>query len=585
MGKYTTSTAFLEALQEAGVDYLFSNFGSDHPAMIEALAKAERDGKELPQVITCPHEMVALSAAHGYAQVSGKPQAVIVHVECGTQNLGAGIHNAWKGRIPVLIFAGTSPFTQEGELLGSRNEFIHWIQDVPDQRGIVRGYMKYDNEIRTGTNVKQMVHRALQIAQSSPQGPVYLVGAREVMEEETPEVTIDTLLWEPVSPAALPPKEIAPFLYDLLKAERPLVVTSYIGKSEDAVKELVKFCDRLAIPVIESVPNYMNFPSDNPMHLGYQWNTPAQNDLLAEADFILAIQSDVPWIPFKNKPSDDAVIYYIDEDLLKDTMPLWYIPSKCFFKADAQTALEQLNEALAEMDIDEKKIEARRKAVEQHHKKWKAEQKETEKYDDEILTPEYVLACIREIIDENTIVTNELISSYQASYMHLNMTRPGSILGSGAGGLGWNGGAAVGAKLADPSKTIINLAGDGCYMFSVPSTVYWMARKYDAPILTVIFNNRGWKSPKLSTLGVHPKGIANEMDQFFVDFTPHADLSKVAEAAGGAYARRVEKSSEMKEALKEALKTVKSGQSAVLDVYLPAIKECDDVKVQVEYIK
>src|SRR5699024_9625143 len=129
---------------------------------------------------------------------------------------------------------------------------------------------------------------------------------------------------------------------------------------------------------------------------------------------------------------------------------------------------------------------------------------EAEKYPDKELTPEYVLACVREVVDEDTIVTNELISSYQACYDHLNMTKPGSIFGSGAGGLGWNGGAAVGAKLADPSKTIINLAGDGCYMFSVPSTVYWMARKYDAPILTVIFNNRGWNSPKLSTLGVHP---------------------------------------------------------------------------------
>lgn len=93
--------------------------------------------------------MVALSAANGYAQVTGEPQAVIVHVECGTQNLGGAVHNSAKGRTPVLIFAGASPFTQEGEATGSRNEFIHWIQDVADQRGIVRGYTKYDNEIRS----------------------------------------------------------------------------------------------------------------------------------------------------------------------------------------------------------------------------------------------------------------------------------------------------------------------------------------------------------------------------------------------------------------------------------------------------
>lgn len=573
MNKYTTSTAFLEALQEAGVSYVFSNFGSDHPAIIEALAEAKKKGKDFPKVITCPHEMVALSAAHGYALVTGKPQAVLVHVECGTQNLGAAIHNAWKGRVPVLIFAGTSPFTQEGELLGSRNEFIHWIQDVPDQRGIVRGYMKYDNEIRTGTNVKQMVHRALQIAQSGPQGPVYLVGAREVMEEETVPVTINNELWKPVAPRALPPKDAKAIIEDLYRAKRPLVVTSYLGKNKRAVGELVKFCEKIAIPVLESVPSHMNFPADSSLHCGYQWNTDKQNKLLAEADFILVLDSDVPWIPLKNKPSKDAIIYYIDEDPLKEGMPLWYIPSKRFFAANAETALQQLNDILSHSTFDKGQIEKRRAWVETYHQQLQKKQLDAEKYREEYITPEYLLACIREICDEKTIVINELISNYQASYTHLNRNEPGSILGSGAGGLGWNGGASIGVKLADSSKTVINLTGDGSYMFSVPSTVQWISRRYNAPFLTVIFNNRGWKSPKLSTLGVHPEGIANVTNEFFVDFTPHADLSKIAEASGGAYARKVEDPANVKNALQEALKAVRSGRSAVLDVYLPSIKE------------
>ena len=133
-----------------GVAYIFANFGSDHPALIEAIAEARANGRAIPEVVTCPNEMVALSCAHGHAQVSGVAQAVLVHVECGTQALGGAVHNAARGHVPVLIFAGMSPFTQEGELKGSRNEFIQWIQDVSDQRGIVRGYMKYDNELRTG---------------------------------------------------------------------------------------------------------------------------------------------------------------------------------------------------------------------------------------------------------------------------------------------------------------------------------------------------------------------------------------------------------------------------------------------------
>jgi thiamine pyrophosphate-dependent acetolactate synthase large subunit-like protein len=77
--------------------------------------------------------MVALSMADGYARVTNKPQCVIVHVDVGTQVLGAAVHNASVGRAPVLIFAGLSPYTIEGELRGSRTEFIHWLQDFPNR--------------------------------------------------------------------------------------------------------------------------------------------------------------------------------------------------------------------------------------------------------------------------------------------------------------------------------------------------------------------------------------------------------------------------------------------------------------------
>ena len=92
MGKApcTTSRAMLEAMREAGVRYLFANLGSDHTGIVETYAQARRDGcaDSLPELVLCPPEFVALSAAQGYAQVSGQAQAVLVHVDCGTQNLG-----------------------------------------------------------------------------------------------------------------------------------------------------------------------------------------------------------------------------------------------------------------------------------------------------------------------------------------------------------------------------------------------------------------------------------------------------------------------------------------------------------------
>jgi thiamine pyrophosphate-dependent acetolactate synthase large subunit-like protein len=111
-------------------------------------------GDKFPRIFTVPNEMVALSMADGFARVTGKPQAVIVHVDVGTQGLAAAVHNASTGRVPVLVFAGLSPFTIEGEMRGSRTEFSHWIQDVPDQKQIIGQYCRYTGEFKTGKNVK-----------------------------------------------------------------------------------------------------------------------------------------------------------------------------------------------------------------------------------------------------------------------------------------------------------------------------------------------------------------------------------------------------------------------------------------------
>jgi acetolactate synthase-1/2/3 large subunit len=569
---HTTSAAFLRSLRDGGVSHVFANLGSDHPGIIEAYARARRDGgaDQYPELIVCPHESVALSAAQGHAQVSGQAQAVVVHVECGTQNLGGMLHNAAKGRVPVLIFAGASPHTQRGELPGSRNEFIQWIQDVPDQRGIVRGYTKYDNEIRTGRNIDQLVRRALQIAHSDPAGPVYLMATREVMEERLDQTALSATGFTPIAPAALAPAVVEDIARALAGARRPLVVTSYLGRRPAAVAQLVELCELLSIGVLESVPGYVNFPADHPLHLGYQWNTPTQNPALAAADVVLVLGSDVPWIPLHNRPADDARIFVIDSDPLKERTPLWHVPAECFARADLGTAVAQLVAYLRERRLgDEKAILTRYRRSRADHDERLAVLTERERPDGETITPEYLTACVRDESDEHTIVLNEGISHYQVINDHLRAGRPGSVLTSGGGSLGWYAGAALGVKLARPDHTVVSLVGDGTYLFGVPSSAQWAARRYNLPSLTVIYDNRGWKSPKLSTLAVHPHGVAATHDDFGISFDPEADLPGIARAASGAWARTVTRSGELRTAVKEAFAAVRAGQPAVLSVHLP----------------
>ena len=566
---YTASTALLETLRDADVSYIFANFGSDHPALIEAIAEARAEGKPIPKIITCPNEMVALSAAHGYAQVTGRAQAVVVHVECGTQSLAGAVHNAAKARVPVFIFAGTSPFTQEGELKGSRNEFIQWIQDVPDQRGIVRQYMKYDNELRSARNLPQIVLRALQIAHSDPKGPVYVVGAREVMEEHVSPALFDPDQWSPVGSTALRANDAAEIAERLSQARRPLLVTSYFGRRPAEVPGLVRLCRRIGMGVLESVPSCVNYPHDDEFYQGNQWNEPRQNPALAEADVILVLDSDVPWIPTVSRPAESAWIYHIDVDPLKPSTPLWYIGALLRFQADAGVAISQLNAYLDGKAADPGAVEERRRHYAARHHERAARLAAREVAEGGVITPEFLTACLRRQLGDDWIVLNEGITNYPVICDHMARSRPGSMIASGGGSLGWSGRAAIGVKLAHPPSNVAVLTGDGSYMFSQPSTVHWMARRYKTPFLQVIYNNRGWKAPKLSTLAVHPAGYASRAEDIGLSFDPPPDYAGIAKAAGGANARMLKDPAEVEAGIAEAIAVVREdGRAAVLDCWL-----------------
>ncbi|ARK32601.1 thiamine pyrophosphate-requiring protein [Halalkalibacter krulwichiae] len=569
--RYTTADGLLEALQEMGVAYLFCNLGSDHPPIIEALAKAKETNKKLPKVIICPHESVALAAAHGHALLSGQAQAVIIHTDVGTQNLGGALHNVYRGRVPVFIFAGETPFTTDGELRGSRNSFVNYLQNVYDQRGIVRSYVKWDYDIRTGSNIKQLTYRAMQLAHSTPAGPVYLTGAREVLEEEIEPLNDNSDKWLPVEPTDLPQKGVQEMIKAIVEAKNPLLITSYLGRNTKAITQLVDFCEKLAIPVIEQNPSYLNFPRNHPMHLGYE-----PNQFISEADVIIAIDTDVPWVSTQVQPKEDCKVYYMDLDPIKEEIPIWNIPAVKYYRVDSYHSLVQLNEHISETEVNEALVEERYQSLKKLHDKQRNLWAEKEQTEGAVITPEWLTACLRNVIDDDTIILDETITSTMVVNKHLPRTKEGTYFGSGGTSLGWNGGAAIGMKLANSNKKVVSLTGDGTFLFSVPSSVQWISRRYQAPFLTVIYNNEGWNATKMNHLKWYPDGVAKQTDNYWVNFDKPADLAKIAEAAGGAFARTVEDPDEVQEVLLQAMNEVSNGRSAVVDVRLARISNQKD---------
>ncbi|SHI12966.1 acetolactate synthase-1/2/3 large subunit [Sporobacter termitidis DSM 10068] len=561
---YTGADALTDALVDAGVTHVFLNSGTDYPPIIESWAKYEAAGLKKPQVIISPHEYAALSAAQGFAQLTGQPQAVFVHVDVGTQNLGGAVHNAFRCRTPVYILAGVSPYTMEGELRGGRNAQIQFLQNTGDQPGIVRGYTKMNYELRSGKNIPQMVWRALQLAKSDPQGPVYTMASREVLEEPGAKIGADLKAWAPVAPGSLDGDSLDALTSALLGAVKPLIVTSYLGRNAAAVGELVRLSTSLAIPVVEMYHANMNFPGGNEMHLGFD-----SHSLLKDADVVLVIDSDVPWVPAAAQPGRDCRVFYLDVDPLKETIPLWYIPSERFMKADSCTALRQINKKLSENPglLQRELIERRREKVSARHREMRAEWQE-DALDGSVMSSAFVARCVREVVSEDTVILNEAITDRPAVDRQLVRTKPGTLFSSGGSSLGWHGGAAVGMKLACPDKDIVALTGDGTYIFSCPTAVYWMARRYNAPFMTVIFNNRGWNAPKMITKGEHPGGCAEQCNTFWADFDPPAQLDMIAAAAGGAFAKTVSDPKELKDALLAGREAVENGMPAVINVLM-----------------
>ncbi|KAL4874505.1 thiamine diphosphate-binding protein [Aspergillus karnatakaensis] len=550
---------------------------------MEAIVKGQRDRPNaFPQIITCPSEMVALSMADGYARLSNRPQCVIVHVDVGTQALGPAVHNASAGRAPVLIFAGLSPFTIEGELRGSRTEFIHWIQDVPEQTQIVRQYCRYTAEIKTGHNVKQIVNRALQFATSEPQGPVYLCGAREVMEQEIVPYHLEQKFWTPVQPTALPVNALPIITSLLMQASEPLCITGYGGRNPQAVESLVALADIVkGLRVLDTGGSDLCFPAN---HRGWLSSRFGVHDAIRSADVILVLSCDVPWVNTRCKPSKSARIIHIDTDPLKQ-IPVFYLDAEARYRADPAIACCQLvehirSDATLFQLSQSSQFQDRWEALGQSHSRLLDSIREAASPNkDGSYGTAYLCRLIRQLAPSDSIYAIEAVTNTPIVADQIQATLPGQWLNCGGGGLGWSSGGALGIKLASdsiqgdrPKKMVIQIVGDGSFMFSIPGSAFWISHRYKIPILTIVLNNRGWNAPRVSMELVHPDGLGSQVsnDELNIAFSPPPDYSGIARAASNntIFAAKVSEASDLEGVLREAIRQVQSGTTAVIDAVI-----------------
>jgi len=227
-------------------------------------------------------------------------------------------------------------------LPGSRDRAIQWQQDVTDQIGIVRSYVKWSHELGRVDTLHQLVPRAVQMAASEPCGPVYMTAAREVLMQAPAENQVDLAMANrarPLVTAAGDPQALEELAEWLASAEAPVAITGNFGRHPEAVPRLMSLAQTLGMRIVDT-RGPLNVPSAHPLYAD------DASAAIAEADVLVLLDVDVPWIPRQVQPAPNARIAQLDIDPLKETMALWGFPVDLPIQADSSKALIGLVEAV-----------------------------------------------------------------------------------------------------------------------------------------------------------------------------------------------------------------------------------------------
>jgi acetolactate synthase-1/2/3 large subunit len=566
--------AMIAAMAEAGVDYIFFTSGSEIGFYQEAVAKAHAQGRKAPKLITVTHEHASLNAALGYAAVSGKPAVTAAHVDCGTQHYGGAVHTALHCGLPVMITGGGSPTSYPGSIRGARDGGGHiWLQQSFDQNGIVRQYTKWDHRMQMQDNTGLMVSRALQVACTEPCGPVYMMLPREVSVAKIKGAKFPTMAQLGVArPAAPDPEGVREIARRLVNAEHPFVLVARSGRNPATVPALVRLCELMGLPVAQSgLRAYQCFPLNHPLYLS--------GASLKDADVILALDVDIPWLADSNPPPDSAWVAMTDVEPAKRRIPTMEFTADLRLTADALSAIEALEAEVRRIMTpeDQRRFAARaQKCAELSAARRRDLAEDAKSRASKMpIDPRWLSYRIGKLLDDNCILFDETISQNQL-HDYLSISKPGAYFHNPASSGGWAQGAAFGAKLAAPERDVIAVSGDGFYMFGTPIHALWAAKHYKAPFMAVVYQNRSYSTGTLRINSVYGKdSYASKAGYDGGYFDPPIDFAKEAEAAG-AYGENVTDSAQVEQALRRGLKAIREeGRPAVISVWLARLLQKD----------
>jgi acetolactate synthase I/II/III large subunit len=561
------SDFMVDVIKSLELEYIATNPGSSFRSLHESLVNY--GGNTKPELLTCLHEESAVGMAHGYAKAAGKPMGVMVHGTVGLQHASMGLYNAWCDRVPVFVIAGN------GLDANKRRPGTEWNHSVQDAALMVRDYVKWDDYPMSLQHFAESAVRAYKIAMTPPCEPVLLVADIDLQEDAIHAEGLKI----PKLARSLPPQGERAALAEAAKwlagAQTPVIIADRVARDQQGVRDLVALAEALQAPVCD-VGGRMNFPTNH-----YLCHNDRRRELVRDADVVLMLEVGDPWAQFNTFSDPHKRQNYAakqDVKIIHVSMQDVYIranyqdfqryqPADLAINGDAQTSLVPLTEEIKKLNRNHsgrgEKLRAAHNTMRQRARDaaavgWDASPVTTAR-----LTAELWGAIKNEpwslVVSDRVTWARRLWP--MTEYHH-------ALGGSGGQGVGYAAPAAVGAALANKAKGLLSVTfqPDGDLLYA--PGVLWSAAYHKIPLLFLMHNNRGYYQEVMHLqrmASLHKRRVDTAWVGNIID-NPAIDFAKLAQSHGVWAEGPITDANEIGPALQRALKVVKSGAPALVDV-------------------
>ena len=535
MRKISGNKLLVKALREEGVDTLFGYPGACTIDISDEIYKQDYTKVVLPR-----HEQALVHAADAYARSTGKVGVCLVTSGPGATNLVTGIATANYDSVPLVCCTG-----QVARHLIGNDAF----QEV-DIVGMTRSVTKYGVTVRRREDLGRIIKMAFYIASTGKPGPVLI--------DIPKDVTAKKAEYEKENPGVynrefthIDEKEVAAAAEMIQASEKPFIFVGGGAILSGASKELKEFVEKTDAPVTDSLMGKGAFPGTDPRYTGMlgMHGTKASNYGVSECDLLVVVGA-----RFSDRVTGNTATFAKNAKILQIDIDPAEMNKNIIIDqgvvGDIKAVLRKLNEVLPQQDHAEWM-----KKIQDYKEKYPL------KYHEGVLTGPFVVEEIYRQTKGDAIITTEVGQHQMWAAQYFKYTKPRTLLTSGGlGTMGYGLGAAIGAKTGCPDKTVINVAGDGCFRMNMNELA--TAVRHEVPVIEVVINN-------------HVLGMVRQWQDLFYDERYSAtvlrdavDYVKLAEAMG-AEGMRATTQEEFREAFAKALA---SGRPVLIDCMI----DCDD---------